>query len=212
MSKIKRTPVPLPGSKPESPFKAQTAPSKPALSQEFIESSDDSEAAPREKTKEKTKEKKKEKAKAKEKATKSKPTTSIAVHRPKANGVSKKVENVAPVLAPKKIVKEPAQAIASSSEEESEDDEEVNDSKNNTGHKADVEMKDSTSDSDSSSEESEEEAAPAIVPQATVKYALPFNSHTLFRVLTKFPATPNHNPTPSTSAPHKPTSLQMTSL
>lgn len=210
MSKIKRTPVPLPGSKPKSPFKAQIAPSKPALSQEFVESSDDSEAAPREKTKEKTKEKKKEKSK--EKATKSKPTTSIAVHRPKTNGVSKKAEVVAPVHAPKKIVKEPVQAISSSSEEESEDEEEITNSKNNTGDKVDVEMKDNTSDFDSSSEESEEEAAPATAPQATVKYALSLNSRTLLRVLTKFLATPNHNPTQSTSAPHKPTSLQKTSL
>jgi hypothetical protein len=187
MSKLKRTPVPLPGSNPKSPFKATNVPSKSALSQEFIESSDDSASeVPLEKSKEKNKERTKDKAKektkekikekikekTKEKGAKPQPTTTIAVHRPKVNGASKKVEKVAPAPAPKKVVKEPVQEISSSSEEEGEEEEEEETNSKNNTDKADVEMKDSTSESDSSSEESEEDGSSAAAPQATIKYAL----------------------------------------
>ncbi|KAF2794987.1 hypothetical protein K505DRAFT_274122 [Melanomma pulvis-pyrius CBS 109.77] len=158
MTKIKRTPVPLPGQKPKSPDKPSRTPSKAPLSQEFIESSDDSanEETPRKK--------------ASQKPAKRQATTSIAVHRPKVNGVQKKAEKVAPkpVNAPKKIVKEVLET--SSSSEESEDEDEGAKSKENiqqqnAGNKADADTSDSASDSDSSSDESDE---PAPAPTQSV--------------------------------------------
>lgn len=162
MTKIKRTPVPLPGQNPKSLAKPSRAPSKAPLSQEFIESSDDSanEETPRKK--------------AIQKPAKRQATTSIAVHRPKANGVQKKTEKVAPkpAPAPKKIVKEVLET--SSSSEESEDEDEGAKSKENiqqqnAGNKADADTSDSASDSDSSSDESDE-PAPAPTHSATPTY------------------------------------------
>ncbi|KAF2707415.1 hypothetical protein K504DRAFT_458858 [Pleomassaria siparia CBS 279.74] len=145
MKKIKRTPVPLPGTRPKSPVPTSRIPSRAPLSEEFINSSDDSasEAAPRAKTKDKPK--------------KPKATTTIAVHRPKTNGASTKTEITAPepVLSPKKVVKR-AQEILSSSEGESESESESAEETAN--------VKPQASGSDSSSDESDEATVPAPAP------------------------------------------------
>ncbi|KAF2827679.1 hypothetical protein CC86DRAFT_321965 [Ophiobolus disseminans] len=107
MKEVKRTPVPLPGSKPKP--KANGTPSKAQLSQEFIVSDDDStnENAPRPKTA-------------------PKPKTSIAVHRPDGSAKPKtksKVQFTPKKPAPKQIATEEQAAELLSSSEQTDDDE-----------------------------------------------------------------------------------------
>lgn len=157
MKKVKYTPVPLPGTTPKNQPKSSRAPSKSSLSQEFIDSSDDSanEATPR--------------GKASEKSTKPKAPINIAVHRPKPNGVSKKAQKATPkpTIAPKQVVSE-EQDTASSSAEES--DNESNKSKDyaqrgSESEKSGDDASESASSSDTSNDDSDEESVPGAAPR-----------------------------------------------
>lgn len=176
MKEVKRTPVPLPGSKPKQ--KPNGTPSKAQLSQEFIISDDDSsnENAP-------------------QATTSQKPKTSIAVHRPdglakpkakaNANGpvTPKTASRAKPApkkAAPKQIVTQ-EQAAELSSSEQTDDDEapghEIQTKLPGNEKRADA---DSDSDSDSSSASSSEESADR-APQSAQKPARPSQkpSHTV---------------------------------
>ncbi|KAF2630192.1 hypothetical protein BU25DRAFT_446977 [Macroventuria anomochaeta] len=155
----KRTPVPLPGSKPKS--KSKVVPPKSSLSQELVGSDDDSstESAP--------KAKKVEKAKA-----------TIGVHRP--NGAAKPSTKEKPASkstpttkpAPKKpapkTISTPEQVEELSSSEVS-DDSDAPATDIQTKVSGEVEMKDasSESDSDSDSDSSSEEEAAKAAPKPT---------------------------------------------
>ena len=168
MSKIKRTPVPFPGTTPKPTAMPIRAPSKQPLSQETIGNSDDSEVetAP--------------KMKVTKKPEKTKEKTMIGVHKPKTNGVSKKSTQAAPKPPParEKIVKPvPTQGTSSSSEESDEDsvESEVNAHssaiRENAGRVDEsASVSDSTSESESSSHESDEEPAPTPRNKATLTY------------------------------------------
>ena len=144
----KRTPVPLPGSKPKS--KSKIAPPKSALSQELVGSDDDSSA---------------ESAPKMKKAEKQKAT--IGVHRP--NGAAKPSKNEKPTSKSKPAPKKPAPKTISAPEQVEElSSSEVSDDNDapardlQTKLPGEVEMKDASSESDSDSESdssSEEEAA-----------------------------------------------------
>ncbi|KAJ4990791.1 hypothetical protein SVAN01_03800 [Stagonosporopsis vannaccii] len=159
----KRTPVPLPGSKPKS--KSKVVPPKPSLSQELVGSDDDSssESAPKAKKAEK-------------------PKATIGVHRPngaaKSSAKEKPTPKVTPV--PKPVPKKPApKTVAtaeqvddlSSSEVSDDDDAPARDIQTNLP--GEVEMKDasseseSDSDSDSEGDSSSEEEAAKPAPKPT---------------------------------------------
>ncbi|KAJ8105088.1 hypothetical protein OPT61_g10390 [Boeremia exigua] len=155
----KRTPVPVPGSKPKS--KSKVVPPKTSLSQELVGSDDDSstDSAPKAKKTEK-------------------PKATIGVHKPssaaKSSAKDKSTPKVTPI--PKPTPKKPApKTIAtpkqveelSSSEVSDDDDAPARDIP--TKLPGEVEMKDASSESDSDSESesdssSEEAAEPAPKP------------------------------------------------
>lgn len=99
MKEIKRTSVPVPGLKSKSQANSTRSPSKAPVSSEFVDSSDDS-----------SNETAATQSKVTEKHVEAKATTNIAVHRPKANGVTKATskitsnQNGPPKVAPKPIV------------------------------------------------------------------------------------------------------------
>ncbi|KAF9731279.1 hypothetical protein PMIN03_006994 [Paraphaeosphaeria minitans] len=176
MSKARKTPVPLPGSKTKTPVPApsskktpipvptsKSAKQKGQLSNELVGDSDDSSDEVAGKTNDKQK----------------KAATNIAVHRPKANGVAKPVPEAKQKQkdTPKKATKDatlskkhaPKQVTAeeegaSSSSEESIDDAETNmkQAQQREAQKKQKEDSDSSSEvSSDSSDEPEEEATPA---------------------------------------------------
>lgn len=148
----KRTPVPLPGSKPKG--KSKVAPPKSSLSQELVGSDDDSstESAPKAKKAEK-------------------PKATIGVHRPNGAAKPSTKDNSTPKSKPipKSAPKKPApKTIATSEQVEELSSSEVSDDNDapardiQTKLPGEVEMKDASSESDSDSESdssSEEEAA-----------------------------------------------------
>lgn len=175
MSKPRQTPVPVPGSKTKTPvpppsskktpipLPASKSPKRKAeLSTELVGASDDSS----------------DEAAAKSNATSKKATTSIAVHRPKANGVAKAATQTKPkqkdaaktakkdILppkkpAPKQVTVEEEGADTSSSEESSDDAEtDIKQAQQRETQRKEKVLSDSSSSEDSS-DESEEEAAPA---------------------------------------------------
>ena len=165
MSKIKRTPVPFPGTTPNPTAMPIRAPSKQPLSQETIGNSDDSEVetAP--------------KVKVTKKPEKTKEKTMIGVHKPKTNGLSKKNTQATP-KPPEKVVKlVPTRGTTSSSEESDEDSVESDANaqsstvRENAGRvDENASVSDSTSESESSSDESDEEPAPTPRKKATPTY------------------------------------------
>ena len=155
MKELKRTPVPLPGSKAKSMFK--DTPSKGQLSQEFIDSDDDS-------ANEKTRQ-----PKAAEK-----PKTTIAIHRangvvkPKSNSSTKGSATSKPTSKSKALPKSPALkqgvndaqvAQLSSSEQTDDSDVPTRDIQTKLPGKETRTDASSKSDSDGSSESSSESSS-----------------------------------------------------
>ncbi|KAF1956531.1 hypothetical protein CC80DRAFT_472022 [Byssothecium circinans] len=173
MSKPRKTPIPLPGTQ----SKIAAPPPKGALSQEFINSSDDSSAE----------------VEAQPKTTPKKAPVQIAVHRPKNNGVAKDTQKVAkkqkevvksaPKAKPQPKKPEPkrvavAEDGAGSTSSEGNSDEESEEEAETDIKKAQQREKDkaaskSDSDSDSESEESEDEPAPAVTSGAATSQPNP---------------------------------------
>lgn len=179
MSKPRKTPVPLPGSKTKTPSAAPSTKktavplpsssskraketSVPQLSQEFVGESDDSS----------------DEAIATAGAQQQNAPINIAVHRPKSNGVAKaateakkkqkdapkskpKQDAVQKKPAPKQVTREEDGADTSTSEESS-DDEATDIKQAQQRETKRQEEEDSDSSSDDSSDESEEEAVPAV--------------------------------------------------
>jgi hypothetical protein len=180
MSKTQKTPIPLPGLKSKSKAtKAPVTSSKPPLSQEYIDSSNDESDAnvappPR-----------KEKAKA-QKQTKQNALTTIGVHRPKPNGVVKKTQVPVPNQTPApKVVNEELESSSSDSAESDHENVEGQEypSRQNAGEKPAEEESDSDSDTstDDSSSESEEETTITSAPTAAKEYDDPpkyYSQHT----------------------------------
>jgi hypothetical protein len=176
MKEVKRTPVPLPGTKPKS--KPAAVPSKSQLSQEFIGSDDDSntEDAPQPKVA-------------------PKPKITIAVHRPngvakpktkpdaKESATSKTASQAKPApkkATPKQITSQEQAAELLSSSEQTDDDEAPGREIQTKlpGNKTRTEAA-SESDSDSESSSSDESVAEQ-VPQSAQKPARPQKpSHTV---------------------------------
>jgi len=179
MSTMKRTPVPLPGSKPTS--KSQTAPPKAQLSQEFVDSDDDS---PSESTKQPKKAEK--------------PRATIGIHVngvPKSKPQSSKSDAPAPKTtskskvppkkpAPKQIVTQEDVADLSSSEvSDDSDDAPTRDIQtklpgNGKGKNKDTSGDSSSSDSSSSESDTDDEPQPTPNPAPSqVQARKPTQSH-----------------------------------
>jgi hypothetical protein len=189
MSKPRKTPVPLPGSKTKTPVPVSSSKKTPIpvptsktpkqtapLSSELVGDSDDSS----------------DEAVGQSNGAQKKSSINIAVHRPKTKGAAKPATEVKKKQkdTPKKAAKDAAlskkpapkqvtteEEGASSSSEESSDDAET-DIKQAQQREAQKKQKDdSDSSSDDSSDESEEEAAPA--PQQTSTRPAPSKSQTV---------------------------------
>lgn len=141
MSKVKRTPIPVPGSGSKS---------SKELSKEFISSSDDEFVG----------EHAADINAPKKKPAKSKTKVNIAVHRPKTNGVSKnaQVPLPSPASARKKVNNKEPRTGSSSLEK-------PQGAKENSG----IDESDSASSSDSSSEDSDEGTAPGLLKEAAIE-------------------------------------------
>ena len=182
MSKPRKTPVPLPGSKTKTPIPAPSSKKTPIpppgsssksqkkvataqLSQEFVDDSGDSS----------------DEAAAKGGAQQQKAPVSIAVHRPKSNGVAAKAKPDAkkkpkdaskPATkgavtskkpAPKQVVQEEDGASTSSSDSSEDEGTDIKQAQQREAAKKATEHTDSSSEvSSDSSDESEEESAPAV--------------------------------------------------
>lgn len=168
MKEVKRTPVPLPGSKPRAKSKSNGAVSKAQLSAELIGSSDD-DSSP-----EKTPQPK----------AAPKPTTTIAVHRPNGAAKSKAISSAkappksiatpkakpAPKKATPKQIGTEEQAAEVLSSSEVTDDEEVPRREIQTklpGNKARTDAASASSSESSSESSSDEEPATTRTPQAS---------------------------------------------
>jgi hypothetical protein len=153
MKDMKRTYVPVPGSKPKS--KTKDTPAKAQLSQEFIGSDDDSPTENAPKPKPKTTiaiHKPNGTVKSKEKSSAKQSATSKA--QPKANPTPKKP-------APKQVVAQAQADELSTSEQTDDDDAPTRDIQTNLqGKKSPTSHSDSGSDSDSSSDDSVVNGAP----------------------------------------------------
>ncbi|KAF2444045.1 hypothetical protein P171DRAFT_521442 [Karstenula rhodostoma CBS 690.94] len=173
MSKPRKTPVPLPGSKTNTPISAPSSKKTPIpvltskspkekaqLSNELVGDSDDSSDEVADKPSD----------------TQKKASINIAVHRPKTNGVAKpapeakkkqkdppkkatKAAAASKKPAPKQVTTE--EEGASSSDEESSDDAETDIKQAQQREAQKKQKEDSDSSSEDSSDESEEETAPA---------------------------------------------------
>lgn len=163
----RKTPVPLPGSKPKS--KAKITPPKSTLSQELVGSDDDSSAE------------------STPKANKAeKPKATIGVHRP--NGAAKANTKVKPAPKPaakaKPAIKKPAPKTISTSEQVEElsssevsDDSDAPASHIQTKLPGEVEMKDASSESDSDSASDSSDDEPVAKPAQKSAQPTPSNSH-----------------------------------
>ena len=207
MSTMKRTPVPLPGSKPKS--KSQTAPPKAQLSQEFIDSDDDS---PSESTKQPKKAEK--------------PKTTIGIHVngvPKPRPQSSKSDASAPKTtskskvppkkpAPKQIVTQEDVAELSSSEiSDDSDDVPTRDIQTKLpGNEKGKDTSSESSSSDSSSSESDTDDEPqptpspapsqAQAPKPTQSHAVEFQPTQVYVPPKGFTPVPMNDRTVSKSA------------
>lgn len=175
MKDLKRTPVPLPGTKSKGKAKANNVPTKPALSQEFVDSDDDSS---------------KETMREPEKT--SQPKTTIAIHtangvlkskskskskpKPKSKSKDQATEKVDAPATEKAAPKKPSskqivtpQQVEELSSSEISDDSDV--PARDIQTKLPDQQSDKDSDSDSSSDTSSDESTSDHVPQSAPQTA-----------------------------------------